>query len=273
MMKKCLRLVLMLMLILALSSCNNKKLFETQYYKTDGVVGLHNLPDTSIVIGSLEADFDNDGNNERLDIKLCGSDDPNATTRPIVFEMYKKDYDGEMSLASLTYPNDVNYPVMYDGFLSKDRVDVFTEQNEAGVKIYFEESGISNHFADFKSFYLVGYEFKNYDFNKIADPVTYIGSYPELYEVDNLIKSYEDSNSEKSIEESDYTFLKNFKEKVESYNINVNRYGYDYPICDNDKKFTKVVRLIREESNVNGATEWHQSDDIGPFGKVSFFTK
>lgn len=269
MLKKLLCLVLVVMMVMSLFSCK-KAIFETAYYK-DGNNVYIDIPEESKVIASYEADFDNDGNNERLDIILAGKDDTNANTRPILFEMYKKDFDGNMSMVNLIYPNDVNSPAIFDGFISKDRVDVMVKETEDGVNIYFEESGISNHFGDFKSFYFVGYKFDNYNFKQIAEPVMYVGSYPDLYEFKDLIKSYEDPNVESLIDQSDYDYLMRFQDKLEAYGINYDYYGYQYPIVDNDKEMKRIISLKREESGVSNADKWYESIEKGPFGKVTIY--
>lgn len=269
MLKKLCSLLLVIMMILSFVSCK-KVIFESAYYKNGQSVYIE-IPETSKVIAQYEADFDNDGNNERLDIILAGKDDANASSRPIMFEMFKKDFDGNMTSVNLIYPNDVNAPVIYDGFLSKDRIDVMVKETGDGVNIYFEESGISNHFGDFKSFYFTGYEFKNYNFKQIAEPVMYVGSYPDLYEANKLIKDYEDPNATEKIDKSDYEYLIRFKDKLAGYNLENEKYGYDYPVSEQDKSFKRVVRLKREESGVGNADKWYESIEKGPFGKVIIY--
>lgn len=269
MLKRIFSLVLVVMMVLSLVSCK-KVIFETAYYKDANNVYI-DIPQESKVVAQYEADFDNDGNNERLDIILAGKDDSNANTRPILFEMYKKDFDGNMSMVNLTYPNDVNSPVIYDGFISKDRIDVMVKEADDGINIYFEESGISNHFADFKSFYFVGYKFNNFNFKQIAEPVIYVGSYPDLYDVKELIKNFEDPNAEKMIDQSDYDYLIRFQNKMDAYGLNDDHYGYQYPVVDYDKDMKRILRLQREESNVSNADKWYESIEKGPFGKVIIY--
>ena len=269
MLKKIFSVVLVVMIVMSLVSCK-KVIFETAYYKDDNNLYV-DIPEESKVIASYEADFDKDGNDERLDIILAGKDDSNANTRPILFEMYKKDFDGNMTMANLAYPNDVNSPAIYDPFISKDRIDIMVKEADDGINIYFEESGISNHFGDFKSFYFVGYKFNNYIFKQIAEPVMYVGSYPDLYDMNELIKSYEDPNTESMIDQSDYEYLIKFKNKLEAYGLNYDYYGYQYPIIDNDKDMKRIIRLNREESNVSNADKWYESIEKGPFGKVTIY--
>ena len=269
MLKRLFSLVLVTMMVLSLVSCK-KVIFQTAYYK-DGQNVYIDIPETSQVIAQYEADFDHDGNNERLDIVLGGKDDNNATTRPIMFEMYKKDFDGNMTSVNLIYPNDVNVPVIYDGFLSKDRIDVMVKETEDGVNIYFEESGLSNHFADFKSFYFTGFEFKNYNFKQLAEPVMYVGSYPDLYEANKLIKEYEDPNATEKIDKSDYDYLIRFKNQLVRFDLDNEKYGYAYPVSDQDKSFKRIARLKREESGVANADKWYESIEKGPFGKVIIY--
>lgn len=269
MLKKLCSVFLVLVVSLSLVSCK-KVIFETAYYK-EGDRIYTTLPETSKVIAQYEADFDNDGNNERLDIILAGQDDNNASSKPIMFEMYKKDFEGNMSSVNLVYPNDVNAPNIYDTYLGKDRIDVLVKETENGVNIYFEECGLSNHFGDFKSFYLVGYEFSNYNFNQLGEPVLYVGSFPELYEMNEVIAEYENPETKDNVDKSDYDYLVKFKNQLAKYDLNNDKYGYDYPISDSDKTFKRIARIQREESGTANADKWQQSIETGPFGKIIIY--
>lgn len=269
MIKKFVSVVLIVLMLISIVSCK-KVIFESAYYKNEQGIYIE-IPEQSKVIAQYEADYDNDGNTERLDIILAGQDDTNASSRPIMFEMFKKDFDGNMTSVNLIYPNDVNAPVIYDGFISKDRIDVMVKETENGVNIYFEESGLSNHFADFKSFYFTGFEFNNYNFKQIAEPVMYVGSYPDLYDANKLINEYEDPNATEKIDKSDYDYLIRFKNQLSKHNLNNDKYGYDYPVSDQDKSFKRIARLQREESGVGNADKWYDSIEKGPFGKVVIY--
>lgn len=270
MLKKILTLSLVIITVFSLVSCTKNTIFETSYYKDEAFI-YTGIPETSKSLGSYEADFDKCGENERLEVILCGQDDNNAQTRPIRLEMYKKDFDGNMTLVNLVYPNDVNSPVIYDGYLSKDRIDVFVDETDDGAKIYFEESGLSNNFSDFKSFYYVGYEFKDYNFQQMANPISFIGSYPDLYEAFDLINQFEDPNAIEKLPQTDYDYLIRFKDSLNRYNLPYTNYGYDYPVINKNKELKLVSRTYRTESNISNSDNWLNSDNTGPFGKVVIY--
>ena len=280
MLKKSFKVFICLFILSSLLvSCGVKYEFNTAYHKNDDYSVVIDLPNDSKLLKSIEKDFDNDGNIEKLDVFITGKDDGDCAARPIKYVMSRKDDNKNWAEVDTVYPFDSNdiivVPNIFSGNVGTDRLDIFIDKNNELPSIYYEETGLSGKFADGKTFCLIVFKFINNKFTKDNETVTYAGSYPDLDTLLSDYKNYIENPTNESVfdDQVSLDITKRIVDYLKYFEIENDNIGYNYPICENNK-YEKLVRLVRNESNVDEADVWLNDDSNNEaLGNITIKTK